>query len=1127
MPKAFTSRKLLRQNAFPRLCSTIAIALCVSLPNSCNPTHFLVAAPPLTNHSANTSVAHPSNNSLVDSPDNATNPRRIERSLDLDATIPSAVDFDQQPIEWLLKTESTKETDSPIHASGPSTLQNWVLSVSSASGQRLIEQVQFECAIPTSRFSSTNDSSQEQPSTDAPSNTHQSLASCEVGQCKLSESLAPGVYEIRLQPSKEDKRWTQLLPWDRDREADESVATYSWPLIVLPGGTSDTSSPLNTQTASQLLPIASQTTQRRLFVRWNSNFQEDVSNPNEIETGNRDVLRNSLSWIALGESTDTSSPARQWAARLRSIDRRLQKIQTLDATGIVIEKSDALENRPNESPNTDTLPLAAKQIENRYVESKSRQMGIAIGQVQKTETAPSLLGQPPHSLQMVTGDGQTFSVADFRRDPASSIRGRFAPALHAAKNIDLVWFGAKHRKQSSNSVDAIVPPASIASPLSQADNFFSTQSWLTDWCSWAVQFEVSDSVDRHGLIVDEQLLKQDLRPSSVSIENATKLWRTCWLKDSQWISSPSRSSTGKATSAQESTPSRTSSNRPGSRLVRIRQATVENKTVFVCISRAPWAMRVTLPLGDAVTWDSSATSVLTDIPLAQPSASSLGATVVIPPMGVAVCQTSNSITRDLTYLAQIDGGSQAVAQLTREVTQIVSHLGLLGELASMTQRPTHRSDDRQSWVNQGHHSRQWVRQASDRGKAGTTRAQSWGASFWSSDRWSIGHSVASNSNRPEDSELATSSTAIDQLGLSRAEHSSETLSSDEVLDEPSCRNLLINGGFETPYDVGVPGWMHSQHPADAVEIDHLVRHSGMRSMRLSGKDARGATAWLISRDITPPETGRLGVALTLRGEPPHQDAASLGDPNSPTNANSATANSKTTDSGPKTLALRVALEGQCNGKPVRHSETIQVPTNGQWQSGRIVLQWLDIDLNCDSELRLAIDNLSDSSVWIDDIVVTDYFASQAERSELQSLAYLAVQGLQHSELTSTARLLKNFWAQELLRVAKETPISSLTQQTPLAAESTSNTRSGSWDTHETSSRIAEVKSNETSDRTHFPGTAVPAFPKAMWNAATDEAKPASPPQQEKQTQSKQNVPDNKPTSISRRIRRWVPSALRF
>ena len=164
--------------------------------------------------------------------------------------------------------------------------------------------------------------------------------------------------------------------------------------------------------------------------------------------------------------------------------------------------------------------------------------------------------------------------------------------------------------------------------------------------------------------------------------------------------------------------------------------------------------------------------------------------------------------------------------------------------------------------------------------------------------------------------------------------------------------MLGNGGFELPYEIGIPGWMHAHHPPGAVEIDMLVRSEGQQSIRLGGKTDAGASTWLISREVARPTAGRIGVSMSLRGEPPrlHKDQEEA---------------AKHRQANPP-IEIRVAIEGERDGQAIRRSETVQVPRDGKWNTGRLVLEWLDVDpveiATCMSRLIIS----RPRTLWIDD-----------------------------------------------------------------------------------------------------------------------------------------------------------------
>ena len=227
-------------------------------------------------------------------------------------------------------------------------------------------------------------------------------------------------------------------------------------------------------------------------------------------------------------------------------------------------------------------------------------------------------------------------------------------------------------------------------------------------------------------------------------------------------------------------------------------------------------------------------------------------------------------------------------------------------------------------------------------------------------------------------------------------------------------DALNNGGFEKAGDLGLVGWLHAQHPAGCVRIDDTQPFEGKHSILLTTETNTTARTWLVSETITPPETGRLAVSLACRAE-------------------------ASTNVG--IHRLRLSLEATENGKPVRYSNEFEIPKNGQWGNREVQLEALNIDAANMHSLRLTIDNLSSGRIWIDDIRLHDQFPTVGERDELQSGAFLAVQGLQKSNLAPAGRLLQNGWARYLLKLdplkdtePKTTEIEVEKEETPGIAE---------------------------------------------------------------------------------------------
>ena len=202
-------------------------------------------------------------------------------------------------------------------------------------------------------------------------------------------------------------------------------------------------------------------------------------------------------------------------------------------------------------------------------------------------------------------------------------------------------------------------------------------------------------------------------------------------------------------------------------------------------------------------------------------------------------------------------------------------------------------------------------------------------------------------------------------------------------------DALNNGGFENAVGGGLVGWLHAQHPEGCVRVDNHQPLEGKNSILLTTDTTTTARTWIVSETISPPESGRLAVSLACRAE---------------------------ADPGSGTHRLKVSLEATENGKPIRFSNEFEVPNNAQWGSREVILEAVHIDAANTHSLRLTIDSLSSGRIWIDDIRLHDHFPTARERDELQSQAFLAVQGLQKSNLAPAGQLLHNGWARHLLKL---------------------------------------------------------------------------------------------------------------
>jgi hypothetical protein len=928
---------------------------------------------------------------------------------------------------------------------------------------------------------------------------------------QLPSVLAEGVYEMRLSsPTSVTSRFRDMLPWERGNTKERALGatalgTASWTLIVLPKRASEVSR-VNADADERVESMPP----RSFLVRWHGFHHSLETESSQVGTSGMTAR---ISRMLSSSEHDSSSPAKRWTDAMKQIDRRLDAIAVAGAAGIVVDdsifqktfagdaESSAIEDEKDALlmrcliAKADRLGLKTWYVERRMLPNNEQ-----AAQPDPTKKTLVEIHSWPYAGEVTSDESSArqpmtrLAVAAFTRPSAEMIRGHFPPAIQAAEDCDLLWFGVEPRQSQvieEVSVDAATPASVFKSPLAEIDKSFIAQAWLADWSLWCTRHSVEN--DPHGLIIDETLLLDEESMLSANIRNALRAWQTCWAEQSVWIDEAAGPG-GKPSS-----------------LVRVRHIHRGSGTALVCFNHAPWPMRVTFPLANLVTWDAQGSEVMQSIELRQPTVTELGSVLVIPASSQVVCKCSQRIAPAMQFTAEMDEARTRLIEVTAQVTTIVENLGLLGELAGITSLPR---SPVHSFANQSGNQNSEA-SASSAGRPTTWRSEafrmaSWGSSAWSSDRKQDAKSNSNGDAAPLTGQATVTerSTAVDHLG----DIASAGTDRPNKPTNSQCRNLLSNGGFEMPREISIPGWMHAQHPTDAVAIDQLIYNEGRCAIRMSGKTDSGASSWLISREIAPPLAGRIGVSMSLRGEPLEAQQG-VG---------------AKVEQAPEAIAIRVAIEGERDGSPIRHTETITVPSDGKWQTGRFAMEWLDVDPVRDQNLRITIDNFSSQVVWIDNVVVTDYFASSLERSELQSLAYLAVQGLQRSELKPSAVLLKNFWARDLLRVAEQSRVSTL----PSSISSSNDTK-----TRFPISGISLPGAMWAESSEEVPQT-VPLSPKAIkiQTSVIDGApiapasnQPASGPVPENKP-APATVPPNDPqppASVAGRLRSWLPSPLRF
>ena len=239
-------------------------------------------------------------------------------------------------------------------------------------------------------------------------------------------------------------------------------------------------------------------------------------------------------------------------------------------------------------------------------------------------------------------------------------------------------------------------------------------------------------------------------------------------------------------------------------------------------------------------------------------------------------------------------------------------------------------------------------------------------------------------------------------------HVSEVVGKIGTLALPDDYIELTNGGFEIEGQVGIVGWMHTQFPADAVTLDSSESIEGAHSIRMTADTASAGRIWLVSEPIPVPRSGRLAVSFAIRANKKINEPAPNTSPILKTSATSAP--HKETPRH----RVRVSLEGNRLGKPVRISTEFDVPCDGHWQPRHVVLEAERIHREEMESVRLTIDSLSPGKIWIDDVHLHDRFPTAAERTALQDKAFLAIQGLQRGNLKPAAGLLNNGWSRYLM-----------------------------------------------------------------------------------------------------------------
>ncbi|WP_236696142.1 hypothetical protein [Rhodopirellula islandica] len=860
----------------------------------------------------------------------------------------------------------------------------------------------------------------------------------EISPATVSEPVTitePGIYDVQMRVPRDHQGWQRWLRLDSLTERDGMDVVRSWTVVVFPASSTQPTAP--TQPTAGL-PSPMELKPRQLMTRIDAATLRSWCSNAAAETSAKD--HSLLNWNWRHDDAPISEDAMQWQARLNCLKREIKVLRDHGVDAIVLPMPEAaLGADPDSSVSNEgsledamLVRLAAEEMiqldgqvwlepphlqcgapVNRLVDSwnefwgNGQASGFVVrwqsetiqcrncGHHHATEALLPIIANLNHQhlilvedanvetastadatsestvlpllqqtlaevrrLQPERTDGQVWLVSDHRREPPPRLSAHF-PIMdsRAAEPAQGFWLGYQPVSPTSDAASSV------------EGNAVSMALKDDQWIQWWDQPARAAGLPRDSISSRFLLFDRDMLDSSIG-KAACHVWKH-WNED--LIPVPAEVANGKQRSIDGLV---TVSVHPSSHSL-------------VLVNRAPWTMSVSLTTTETTVWKTTAGDDARDLTLTVPEQTALGARLKLPPRQMVICQSESPLPRKFAWTGSVSDPATMMPRITEQVTMVVEHVGLLSELDRLPREL----------------------------KTPTPEAESQAAPARSSiDRWNPGRVIQASTTLLRSPKQVTPHFAA-----------------------KSPQSLLSNGGFEqsslpdASARLGIPNWMHAQHPADAVKLDSRAAFRGEHSVRLAARDESGTQAWLISKNIATPVAGRVAISMAVRGYREPLKAPATPGASAPAIANPTAGNSGrpsleplgqsnegrqgTSAEASKTLTLRVALEGSLDGQPCRHWREVEVPIDGKWQDSTVVLEWLNVDVENTRELRVTIDNLSDGIIWVDDVFVTDWFASRAERAEIQSLAYLAVQGLQRDDVKGPARLLNQFWAKQLLQFA--------------------------------------------------------------------------------------------------------------
>ena len=220
------------------------------------------------------------------------------------------------------------------------------------------------------------------------------------------------------------------------------------------------------------------------------------------------------------------------------------------------------------------------------------------------------------------------------------------------------------------------------------------------------------------------------------------------------------------------------------------------------------------------------------------------------------------------------------------------------------------------------------------------------------------------------------------------------------LKRPPVLEVLENPSFEEPPTATdpVPGWYFQQQAGVLVEIEERAAAAGKRALHF--KNNTSGVAWVRSKPIRLPKTGRIAVQAAIRtADPADQPALRVA--------------FDLQGAGPNSYLIK-AFGRDPSGKETRRLAR-------QWPSAPYTVYWNELPVGTESQVRIGFDLSGEGEVWIDDVRILDLHFDQNEQREL-----LKKQGQVQYELdpqhqfANCYEYLDSFWPRFLLEFVSST-----------------------------------------------------------------------------------------------------------